>query len=356
MQAIDTSFPIEKITHSRLADVDINNAPFGKVFSDHVLMADYINGKWKDVKIVPYSDISLSPANSALHYGQSIFEGLKADRHINGKQICLFRPEANFARMNTSAERMCMPAITEDIFIGGMRELLNLDRNWVPTAEGCSLYIRPFMFATDPYIGMKPSQTYKFMIFTSPVGAYYSAPVKVKIEQHFTRAVKGGTGFAKFAGNYAASMYPTKLAAQEGYDQIIWTDGQKHEFVEEAGTMNLMFVISGTLITPATGDSILKGVTRDSVLTLAREWGLTVEERPVAVAEVIEAIKNNTLEEAFGAGTAATIAHIATIGYQGEDYNLPEVTSRKFSNKVYRELYDIKHGIKADTHAWVHVI
>ncbi|MCS7004786.1 MAG: branched-chain amino acid aminotransferase [Cytophagales bacterium] len=349
-------FPIQKTKHSKLHEVDINNAPFGKVFSDHILIADYVEGKWRDARIVPYGDITISPATSALHYGQSIFEGLKADRHINGKNICLFRPEANFLRMNISAERMCMPSITEEIFIGGIRELLNLDRDWVPTSQGCSLYIRPFMFATDPYIGMKPSQTYKFMIFTSPVGAYYSAPVKVKVEQHYTRAVKGGTGYAKFSGNYAASMYPTKLAAQQGYDQIIWTDGQTHQFIEEAGTMNIMFVIDGKLITPATGDSILKGVTRDSVLTIARQWGMTVEERPVPVAEVIDAIKTKRLQEAFGAGTAATIAHISVIGHEGVDYTLPPIHEREFSNKVYRELYDIKHGIKPDPYGWVHVL
>jgi branched-chain amino acid aminotransferase len=356
MELVDAALTVQKVKKSRLSEVDINNVPFGKVYSDHMLVADYKDGKWTDVKIVPYENMTVSPAVSALHYGQSIFEGLKADREANTGKILLFRPDANFKRMNISAERMCMPAITEEIFIGGLHELLNIDRNWVPTADGCSLYIRPFMFATDGYIGMKPSQGYRFMIFTSPVGAYYNTPVRVKIETHYTRAAKGGTGFAKFAGNYAASMYPAKLAEQEGYNQIIWTDGKEHKYLEEAGTMNLLFVINGKLVTPQTGDTILNGITRDSVLTIAREWGMVVEERNISIDEVITGLKDGSLTEAFGAGTAATIAHIAVIGYNGTDYQLPVVEKREFSNKVYRELYDIKHGIKADTRNWIHKI
>jgi branched-chain amino acid aminotransferase len=343
---------IEKTTQSRLPQVDLNNPVFGRTFTDHMLSADYIDGKWTNVRIMPYQNLSLSPALSAIHYGQSIFEGLKAYKNAVGEVLC-FRPDENFKRMNKSAVRMCMPQIPEEIFMGGLRELLNLDREWVPTREGCSLYIRPVLFATDAFIGLRPSETFKFLIFCSPAGVYYSAPVKVKVETHYTRAAEGGTGAAKAAGNYAAAMYPTKLAYQEGYDQVLWTDGKEHKYIEEAGSMNIMFVINGTVVTAPETDTILPGITRKTVLQLAREWGIPVEERKASVAEVIEGIKNGSVQEAFGVGTAATIAHIKTIGYEGTLYELPDVESRQFSNRVYNELEDIKRGRKADTHGWV---
>ena len=219
---------IHKAPHSRIKELDYNNIKFARQYSDHMLLADYKGGEWKNLRIEPYGNISLSPANPAIHYGQSIFEGLKAYKHDDGK-ISIFRPQANFERMNISAERMVMPAIPEEIFMDGMRELLKVDSQWVPNVEGTALYIRPFMFAIDEFIGVRPSDDFTFMIITSPVGAYYAKPVKVRVETHYTRAVKGGTGYAKTAGNYAASLYPAKLAHKDGYDQLIWTDGQEHK-------------------------------------------------------------------------------------------------------------------------------
>ena len=350
---IDTNLDIaiQKTSNSRLSQVDFSDIGFGKIYSDHMYVADYRDGEWTDLRIVPFGDITLSPANSALHYGQSIFEGLKAYRNVDGK-VTLFRANKNFERLNLSARRMMMAELPEEVFFEGLHRLLELDQGWVPNIPD-SLYIRPFVFATDPFIGVRPSQTYRFMIFTTPVGSYYNEPVKVKIETHFTRAIAGGTGAAKTAGNYAASLYPASLAQKDGYHQLVWTDGKTHEYIEESGTMNVMFVIDDTLITAPTGDTILNGVTRDSVLTLARDWGMKVEERPVRVEEVVAAAKEGRLKEAFGAGTAATIAHIALINHDGQDYTLPDVQQREFSNKVLDALNKIKSGEMEDKFNWI---
>ena len=304
---------VEKIAKSRLSEVDFDNIEFARQYADHMFIADYDGKDWRDFKIIPYQNISLSPANPAIHYGQSIFEGLKAYKNENN-DVLIFRPDMNFKRLNISAKRLMMPELPEEIFMDGMHELVGLDKNWVPGNEGTSLYIRPFMFATDEYIGIRTSDTYRFMIITCPVGGYYSKPVKVRVEENYTRAVKGGTGFAKTAGNYAAALYPASLAQKDGYDQLIWTDGQSHKYIEESGTMNIMFVINDTLITAPVGDTILNGITRDSVLALANDWGMKVEVRPFSVDELITAIENNVLQEAFGVGTAATIANIELIG------------------------------------------
>lgn len=324
---------------------------FGSYYSDHMFVADYRNGAWGECRIVPFESFKMSPAMSVLHYGQSIFEGLKAYSGGNGK-VLVFRPIDNFLRMNESAARMCMPDIPEEIFMGGLKELLDLDRSWVPTDEGTSLYIRPFMFATDEFIGVRPSLTYRFIIFTSPAGTYYSEPVKVKVEKYFSRAFPGGTGAAKAAGNYAASLYPAKLAQQEGYHQLIWTDGLTHKYIEEAGTMNIMFLIGNRLITSKGGETVLDGITRKSVLQLASEWGYKVEERSVSVSEIIDAVEKGTLKEAFGTGTAATIAQIAIINNDGQDYQLPPLDEGAFSNRVLKELTDIKTGKIEDRHNW----
>ncbi len=329
----------------------MENIQFGSYYSDHMFVADYRDGAWSDCRIVPFDDIRVSPAMSVLHYGQSVFEGLKAYAGSNG-EVLVFRAIDNFLRLNESAARMCMPALPEEIFMGGLKELLQTDRVWVPTDEGTSLYIRPFMFATDEFIGVRPSDTYRFIIFTSPAGAYYSEPVRVKVEKYFSRAFPGGTGAAKAAGNYAASLYPAKLAQEAGYHQLIWTDGLTHQFIEEAGTMNIMFVIDDKVITSKGGETVLDGITRKSVLELAREWGYTVEERNVSVREVIEAIEKGSLKEAFGTGTAATIAQIAVINNDGQDYQLPPVADRIFSNRVLKELNDIKTGRIEDRHHW----
>jgi branched-chain amino acid aminotransferase len=345
---------IQTIKESRIGQLDEDNIPFGKIYSDHMFIADFKDGKWGDFKIVPYEHLRISPANSTLHYGQSVFEGMKAFKNDKGETL-VFRPYDNFKRLNVSADRMCIPQLPEEVFMGGLNELLKLDRQWIPSKPGTSLYIRPIIFATDEYIGIRPSDTYKFMIFTCPVGAYYSEPVKVKIETHYGRAFEGGTGYAKAAGNYAAALYPAQKAHKQGYHQIIWTDTKTHQYIEESGTMNLMFVINDTLITASTDSgTILHGITRNSVLTLARDWGMKVEERKVEVKEVLEAIKNGTLQEAFGTGTAATIAQIAAIGYGDEQFQLPAIEGRKFSNRVLKEMDAIKTGKAEDKHNWIY--
>jgi branched-chain amino acid aminotransferase len=343
---------IRKVQNSRINEVDFNNIPFGRVYSDHMFIADYEDGQWSDLRIVPYENLSMAPASSVIHYGQSVFEGLKAYKNNKGEAV-VFRPEANAKRLNKSAERMCIPEVPEELFLQAMTELLKLDNAWIPNKENTALYIRPFVFAMDDYIGIKPSEKYRFMIITCPVGAYYSEPVRVKIETEFTRAAKGGTGYAKAAGNYAGSLYPAKLAQKQGYHQLVWTDALEHKYIEESGTMNIMFVINDTLITPEASSTILRGITRDSVLTLARDWGMKVEERRVSINEVIEAAKNGTLKEAFGAGTAATIAHIALIGYDGVDYKLPAIEEREFSNKVLKAMDAIKLGEVEDKFDWI---
>lgn len=343
---------IEKIAKSRVGEYDVNNVPFGKVFSDHMFLAEYKDGKWHQGKIMPYQDMPMSLALSALHYGQAIFEGMKAYKTAEG-DVNLFRPFDNFKRLNISAVRMAMPEVPEEIFMGGLTELLKLDKAWVPSSETGSLYIRPFMIATDEAIGVKASDTYKFVIITCPAGKYYSEPIKVMVETNYFRAVEGGVGFTKCAGNYGRSLFPTKLAQQKGYQQVIWTDAKTHSYVEESGTMNLMFVIDNILITPATSDTILAGVTRDSVLQLARDWGMMVEERKVSIKEVFDAHKNGKLQEAFGVGTAATIAHIVTIGYEGKDYELPPIEKRTFSPKVDQALRDIRKGRTDDKFRWI---
>ncbi|GAB1445195.1 branched-chain amino acid aminotransferase [Flammeovirgaceae bacterium] len=346
---------IQKTEKTKITEVDFENIPFGKVYSDHMFLADFSDVQWRNFRVIPYGYMPISPATPAIHYGQSIFEGLKAYRNDKNEAL-VFRPLANWKRMNISAERMCMPAIPEELFMGGMNSLLELDRDWIPSTHGSSLYIRPFMFAADEYIGIRPSDNFTFMIITSPVGAYYSTPVKVRIETHYTRAVEGGTGFAKAGGNYAGALYPAKLAQEEGYHQLIWTDGKEHKYIEESGTMNVMFVIGDTLVTPALGDSILKGITRDSVLSLARHWGMKVEERRVSVEELITGLKKGIVKDAFGAGTAATIAHIELIGHEGQNYYLPPVGEREFSNKVFKALDEMKRGLSEDTFNWIYKI
>ena len=352
--ATDTvNIEITKVDKSRIESVDFSNLPFGKHFSDHMFEMDYADGKWGKPTIVPFANLSLHPATSAIHYGQSIFEGLKAQKNKDG-EVLIFRPDMNAKRFNESAERMSMQPLPEGIFVEAIKTLLDLDRAWVSDKEGQSLYIRPFMFATDDYVGIRPSQRYKFLIITSPVGAYYSEPVPVKIETHFTRAAEGGTGQAKTAGNYAASLYPAQLAAEEGYRQLVWTDAKTHTFIEEAGTMNIIFVINNTIITPSEEkDTILKGITKRSVLEIAKEWGYTVEERAVTVVEVIDALKSGTLQDAFGAGTAATIAHISSIGFEGTNYELPAIEDREFSNKVKNYINEYKKGLVDDQFDWL---
>ncbi|MCC8425191.1 branched-chain amino acid aminotransferase [Mucilaginibacter sp. UR6-11] len=343
-----------KITNtrkSRLAETDFSNLVFGRTFSDHMLVADYADGEWKNFEILPYGEITVSPGISALHYGQSFFEGIKAYKHADGK-VSIFRPEKNAKRFNKSAERLCMPTIPEDVFLQSLAAIVDIDRDWIPAAPGHSLYIRPFMFATDQYLGVAPSKTYKYMVLLCPVGPYFTKPLRVKIETHYTRSAEGGMGFAKSSGNYGGSMYPAKKATEEGFDQLIWTDAKEHKYIEEMGAANAMFVLDGKLITPLAQDTILEGVTRDTVITLAKDWGFPVEERKVSVAEIIEGAKNGKLTDAFGAGTAATIAPVGSISYNGEEYTLIDPSQRDFSQKVLKTLDAIRYGNGPDTHGW----
>lgn len=348
----DTSIKVTLTEHSQVNNVDWNNVQFGKIFSDHMLVMDYKDGAWQQAEIVPYAPILLSPATSAIHYGQAIFEGMKATKTEQG-EVFLFRPELNAQRFRESCERMCMPVIPDAQFVELIRKLVDVERNWISTKKDYSLYIRPFMFATDDSIGVRPADRYKFIIFTCPVGAYYSEPVSVKVEEYYTRAAPGGVGTAKTAGNYAASLYPAAQGAKQGFHQLVWTDAIEHKYIEESGTMNIMFVINGVVVTPIdTGDTILRGTTKRTVVDVAKEWGIPVEERKVSVEEIVAGIKSGAVTEAFGAGTAATIAHIVKLGYREELLELPSVASRTFSNKVKAYLDDLKAGKIADVKGW----
>ena len=346
---------VTKTKKSRLQETDFNNLIFGHTFADHMFVADYVDGEWKNFQIVPYGEISLSPAISSLHYGQAFFEGLKAYKHADGK-VSVFRPDKNAKRFNKSAARLCMPQLPEEIFVQSIAALVDLDQAWVPAKANHSLYIRPFMFATDPYLGVNPSHTYKYMVLIGPVGPYFSKTLRVKIETHFTRAAEGGMGYAKAAGNYGGAMLPGRKAAEEGFDQLIWTDAKEHLYVEEMGAANAMFLLDGKLITASTRDTILEGVTRDTVITLAKEWGIPVEERRVSVAEIIEGAKSGKLTDAFGAGTAATIASVGSISYQGQEYFLSDPKERVFSQKLLKTLDGIRYGNIPDTYGWNYIV
>lgn len=343
---------IQPTTASRLPELDFDQLEFGKAFADHMFVADYRDGEWQDAQILPYGDMTVSPANSALHYGQAIFEGMKAYHQQDGS-VALFRPLDNWARLNASAERMCMPTLPEEIFMGGLSQLIQLDAGWVPTTPGSSLYIRPFMFATDGFIGVRPSDSYRFMIFTCPVGLYYNKPLRVRFEQKYVRSAEGGAGFAKAAGNYGGAMMPSRLAQEEGYHQLLWTDASEHRYVEESGTMNVVFILNGRLVTPALSSSILDGITRRSVLQVARDMGVEVEERKVSSLEIMKALEAGQLQEAFGVGTAATIAPIATIGFEGQDYHLPPAGEGALSRRIGAALDAIRTGQTADSHGWM---
>jgi branched-chain amino acid aminotransferase len=344
---------VTRTSSSKLTQVDWDNLPFGKVFSDHMLLMDYTDGKWGVPEILPFGNLLLHPATSVIHYGQSIFEGLKAYRTVDN-DIAIFRPDMNAKRFKESCERMCMPELPEDIFLSCIDKIVEVDSDWIPNKKGYSLYIRPFMFGVDDYIGIKPSDTYKFIIFTCPVGAYYAEPLNVKIEEKYTRASPGGVGRAKTAGNYAASLYPAKLGKDAGFHQLVWTDGAEHKYIEESGTMNIMFVIDGVLVTPSEeSDTILRGITKRSVVELAQDWGVPVEERKVTVEEIITAIRNGSLTEVFGAGTAATIAQIQRLGFRDELFELSPVDKRAFSIKVLDHLDKIKTGRIEDKFNWL---
>ncbi len=346
---------VTKSETSKLGTLDLGNVPFGKNFTDHMLVADYEDGEWKNVEIKPYAPITISPANAAIHYGQSIFEGIKAFRHENGDAF-IFRPHDNFKRFNISAERMQMPQVPEEIFIEGMRQLIAIDKEWIPVKHDHSLYIRPFMFANDDVIGVKPSDKYKFMIILCPTGPYYAVPMKIYVEEHYVRAVPGGVGYAKAAGNYGSSMYPTNEAKKKGYDQVLWTDAIEHKYLQEFGMMNGFVIIGNTAITPDLGEgTILAGVTRNSVMVILQEMGLKVEERHISIDEVVEAYKSGELKEVFGTGTAATISMIKELRYK-ELSMLFDTDKWTISPEVKRRLTAIREGKEADVHEWMYKI
>lgn len=343
---------VNRIGKSRLNNVSLESIPFGKHFTDHMLVADYINGKWENVSIVPYENLSLSPSLAALHYGQAIFEGIKAYRDKSGNAF-IFRPHDNFNRFNISARRMNMPEVPESIFIEGMRQLIDIDRNWIPDHHNHSLYVRPFMFSSDEMIGVRPSDTYKFMIILSPTGPYYAAPMRIYVEERYTRAAPGGVGYAKAAGNYGASMLATSQARDKGYDQVLWTDAAEHKWVQEIGTMNVFFVIGNNVITPdLNSDTILAGVTRMSAITILREMGYNVEERAISMDEVIESYKKGELKEVFGTGTAATISMIRELRYK-EFVMTFDTDTWKASPGMKSRLDDIREGRVPDSHGWM---
>ena len=347
---MNSQIEIKHIEKSKIASVDFNNLPFGSVFSDHMLSCTFKDGKWQEPVIEPYAPISLDPSAKIFHYGQSIFEGMKAYKDAEGTTL-LFRPLENHKRLNRSAERLVIPQIPEETFMNGLKELLKLDDAWIPTNEGSSLYIRPFMFASGNGFHASPANEYKFMICTAPSGAYFAGEVKVLIEEKYARAANGGVGFAKAGGNYAAQFYPTQLAMEKGYNQVIWTDDNTHEYIEEAGAMNIFVRIDDTLITSPTSDRILDGVTRKSILQLAKDLKINVEERKISVLEVVIAAQSGSLKEMFGTGTAAVISPISGFGYQEKDYDLP-VLENSFAALLKKTITDIQTNKSEDPYGW----
>jgi branched-chain amino acid aminotransferase len=343
---------VTKAEQSKLKDINLENLPFGKYFTDHMLEVDYEDGEWKNAEIKPYQPLLLDPSLAALHYGQAIFEGIKAYKNEAG-EVSIFRPLDNFKRFNISAERMQMPQVPEEIFMEGMRMLIELDKNWIPTQEDHALYIRPFMFSSDHMIGVRPSEKYKFMIILSPSGPYYSAPMRIYVEEHYVRAVPGGVGYAKAAGNYGGAMYATAQAKLKGYDQVLWTDAFEHKYVQECGTMNVFFIIGNTAITPDLQEgTILAGVTRDSTMVMLRDMGFDVQEKSLSIDDVISAYKAGILYEVFGTGTAATISMIKELRYK--DFVMEfDVDSWKTAPEVKSRLNAIRYGQAPDNHGWM---
>lgn len=332
-----------------------NPLKFGTIFTDHMFIMDYEAGKgWHDARIVPYEKISLEPSAMVFHYGQEMFEGLKAYKTEDGRTL-LFRPDKNAERTNNTNRRLCIPEIPVEDFVQAVKAVVKVDKAWVPEKEGTSLYIRPFIIAVDPFLGVRPSNTYMFLIILSPVGSYYPEgldPVKIWIEDEYVRAVKGGIGEAKTGGNYAASLRSQVKAHEEGYSQVLWLDGVNRKYIEEVGAMNIFFKIAGRVITPELTGSILPGVTRDSVMALCREWELPVEERRISIDEVFEAYENSTLEEVFGTGTAAVISPVGHLRWENKIMQVQDGSIGPISRRLYDTLTGIQLGKLPDTHNW----
>jgi branched-chain amino acid aminotransferase len=351
MSATQTNkIDIIKATTSKINEVDFENLSFGSVFTDHLFECDFKNGEWQKPVIKPYAPFLVDPSTRVFHYGQAIFEGMKAYKD-DKDAIWLFRPDENYKRFNKSAERMAMPEVPEEVFMNGLNQLLQLDEAWIKRGEGNSMYIRPFMIATGTGVIANPSNEYKFMIILSPVKAYYSGDVKVLIAEHYSRAANGGIGAAKAAGNYAAQFYPTNLANKEGFQQVIWTDDATHTKLEEAGTMNVFFRINDTLFTAPTSERILDGVTRKTLIELAKSEGIAVEVRSVLVSELVEAAKNGSLKEIFGAGTAAVVSPISGFSYQDVSYDLPKLENT-YASQLKEKLTNIQNKLAEDTFGW----
>ena len=350
-----TDIPVRRTLHSRLAEANLDDLEFGKYISDHMLVCDYFDGEWHTPQIVPFANLSLSPATLALHYGQTVFEGMKAFRMQDGR-ISIFRVERHYHRFVRSLQRMCMVPPPGDIFTEGLIKLVQTDKAWIPVKPGAALYLRPFMYASEAKFGVKVSEQYRFIIFTGPVPELYANPIKVKVETEYIRAARGGTGYAKCGGNYGGSFYPTHQARQEGYDQVLWTDAQTNSLVEESGMMNIMFVMNDKLVTPPLSDSILDGITRDSLLTLAKDLGITTEQRPISIDELEKGIRNGSVTEAFGVGTAAVVAPIQTIHIKGADYHLPPYNKENLMYRIKQKLERIRTGKEEDVYGWNYIV
>jgi len=341
---------IKKIEISKVSELDFNNIPLGKTFTDHMFICDFDNGQWSNPRIEPLEAIPTHPAAMALHYGQAIFEGMKATIDANGVPM-LFRPEKNATRLNLSADRMGMPNFPEDLFVEGLKKLVSIEKNWIPPAEGSALYLRPFMYADEPFIGMRAATHYKFIIIASPSAPLYSSRIKLYAETKYIRAASGGTGEAKAAGNYAAAIRPTELAKEKGYDQVLWLDARDFNYIQEVGTMNIFFKINGEIITPNLDGSILHGITRMSVIDLLRSKNYKVTERPITIEEIIEASGNGSLEEAFGAGTAVGITMIQEIGYKDTVIHVSDESP--VAHMILDTLDGVRSGKLEDTLNWM---
>ncbi len=349
---------ILKTCNRRIDEIDFDNLGFGKIFSDHMFSMWYRGGTWMSPQISPYGKIEVMPSICSLHYGQVVFEGLKAFRTKKGS-LNIFRPEKYHERLNKSCQRLCIPEISFDIFINGLKELLRLDRDWVPKKQGCSLYIRPFIFAADNFIGVHVSESYRFMIITSPVGAYYKEginPVSLMTSGEYVRAVKGGVGTAKTPANYAASLLPAYEAKKKGFTQVMWLDAVERRYIEEVGTMNIFFLLDDELITPPLEGTILDGVTRDTVIHLAKEWGVNVVERRISIDEVLSASKDGRLKEVFGTGTAAVISPVGEIQHNSSLITINDGEIGSFSQKLYDEITWTCYGERPDRFGWCHSI
>ncbi len=350
---------VTKTTSPKARPVDESKLGFGKIFTDHMFMMDYSREKgWYDARIVPFGNIPVHPASTVFHYGAEIFEGMKAYRTADGK-IQLFRPEENVRRLNNSAERLCLPQIDEEACLDILDKLVELEKDWVPHSEGTSLYIRPFMYGNDPHLGVHAVHNATFVVICSPVGAYYAEginPVKIAIESEDVRAVRGGTGYAKCGGNYAASLRAGERAEKNGFTQVLWLDGVERKYIEEVGSMNVMFKIDGEIITPKLTGSVLPGITRKSCVEILKEWGYKVSERLISVDELFDAAKSGKLEEAWGTGTAAVVSPIGWLSYQGSEYTVNGGKIGEVTQKLYDELTGIQWGKSEDKHHWIHKV